>query len=152
MDFLKEARIYTMETHITMLEEIKRLSGVNGWQRMFRTAEQQRELDRMLADVEIAGKLEGEERKNPSLIGRKEKLRIATAAGVDVSKVNLFLKNWEQHRDMHGWVRARVKADKPLPASPTEYLNMVSADRTGMRRESLARNLPRQRGKPVGSW
>ena len=57
--------------------------------------------DQKLSRVEaIVLSMTKEERKNPDLLNPSRKFRIAKGAGVDISEVNRFIKQFEQSRKM----------------------------------------------------
>jgi hypothetical protein len=82
MDFMKRVKVFSMQHYVDMLTDIKKQSGVEGWTKLMRTKEQQQQLEQLMVDVQVGEKLQPQELKNPTLVGRREKLRIASDAGV----------------------------------------------------------------------
>ena len=96
-------------------------------------------------DLKIANLLTPEEVADPSALHRREKLRIAGELGVDVSKVNAFLMNYEQTRTMHKWIASRRSAGIPLPSTLEEYQTAMIADKRGVDRDFQKIQAPRVR-------
>lgn len=132
MEFMKTIDVFTLRNYIEMLQDIKKQSGVDGWTKVMRSAEQQKEMEQMMADVTIGEKLSPQEVRKPNLIGRREKLRIASEAGVELPKVNQFFKSYEQMQAMHRWLHRRMRESKPVPESMEEFLRMSATDPAGL--------------------
>jgi hypothetical protein len=83
-------------------------------------------------DLKIAQALTADELADPSLIHRREKLRLAAEAGTEVNKVTAFLESYEQVRGMHRWIKGRRTRGLPVPATLEELQASMMADRTGL--------------------
>lgn len=82
IDFMKTIKVFRLSNFVEMMSDIKKQSGVEGWSKVLRTKEQQDQLEQVMVDVKIGEHLLPQELRNPGLVGRREKLRIASDAGV----------------------------------------------------------------------
>ncbi len=82
MDYMQRISVFTLGNFVEMMSEIKAQSGVEGWSKMFRTKEQQDQLEQVMIDVKVGEQLLPQELRNPTLVGRRQRLRMASDAGV----------------------------------------------------------------------
>ncbi|KAA0157316.1 hypothetical protein FNF27_05043 [Cafeteria roenbergensis] len=132
MDYMQRISVFTLGNFVEMMSEIKAQSGVEGWSKMFRTKEQQDQLEQVMIDVKVGEQLLPQELRNPTLVGRRQRLRMASDAGVDVAKVNAFFRNFEQTVSIHRWVQRRSSEGLPIPKTMDEFLRMSSTDSKGL--------------------
>lgn len=90
MDYMQRISVFTLGNFVEMMSEIKAQSGVEGWSKMFRTKEQQEQLEQVMVDVKVGEQLLPQELRNPSLVGRRQRLRMASDAGVVSLSVFVF--------------------------------------------------------------
>ena len=119
--------------------------GLRDWRSMLRTKAQQAEVEDAWLDLKIANELTPGELADPGSIHRREKLRIAAAAGTEVSKVTAFLASYEQVRGMHRWIRSRRERQLPVPNQLEEFQTAMVSDKAGVSNEMRqpARSKPR---------
>lgn len=132
IDFLCSVENYSLAKHMIALEDGAKAAGLTGWKSTFRSSDQQRELEDRFAEMNIGKALTPAELENPKLIRRVAKLRIATAVGVGVDRVNKFLAAYDQAKGTHEYVRSRLARGMPLPKSEAEYQKMLMTDRKGV--------------------
>ena len=83
---------YTLRDYVKNLSDVaEKAGGRSDWRSWLRTKAQQAELDEQWVDLKIAQSLEPAELDDPTLLRRREKMRIATAASCDVSRINKFM-------------------------------------------------------------
>ena len=145
LDTLAAAEKFAMPDYKALLEASGEKLGLRDWRSMLRTSAQQAEMEDAWVDLKVANLLTPEELVDPSLLHRREKLRIAGALGVDVAKVNAFLLNYEQTRTMHKWIASRRAAGQPLPRTLEEYQAAMIADKRGVDRDFQKIQAPRVR-------
>lgn len=135
LELMQAIDSYTLAEHTRVMKWTAESSGIKptGIQALLRTSEQQKELEEaVLTDVKIGEAVTPAESANPASIQRKEKLRIAAAAGTDVSRVNKFLDGFEQSKSVHAWIQSRKKRGLPVPESMGELFPAMLADKTGL--------------------
>ena len=146
LDSLAALDTFTMAAHRTLLEQTAEKLGLHDWRAALRTRAQQAEMEDQWVDLRIAQSLRPEEVADPdTALRRREKLRIAGELGLDVSKVNAFLVNYEQTRGMHKWIASRKRRGLPLPHNLEDYQAAMLSDRTGIDRDMAKLNAPRNR-------
>jgi signal recognition particle GTPase len=136
---------FNLAAHKKMLEDSADKMGLNDWRAMLRTKAQQAEIEEAWLDLKISQHLAPEELADPGAIHRREKLRIASAAGTEVTKVTAFLANYEQVRTMHRWMRGRKERGLPIPSTLEEFQAAMATDRAGLSQEMTnpSRSRPR---------
>lgn len=67
-----------------------------------------------------------------SLLRRREKLRLSSAVGVEVARVNRFIDNFEQSATIHKWLQGRKARGAALPSDIVEFQTLLAADKVGM--------------------
>lgn len=82
IDYMKTLKVFKLSNFVEMMGDIKKQSGVEGWSKVLRTKEQQEQLEQVMVDVKVGEHFQPQELRNPTLVGRREKLRIASDAGV----------------------------------------------------------------------
>jgi signal recognition particle GTPase len=147
LEAMAKMESYTLSDYVRNLTEVADKAGLNDWRSWLRTKAQQAELDEQWIDLKVAQALEPAELADPSLIRRREKIRISGAAGCDVSRVNRFIDNFEQSREVHKWMQSRKTRGLPLPKTLDEYLLCMSSDRSGMSREAMTKSMGRIRSR-----
>lgn len=141
LEMMQQVSEYTLREHGRIIKWSADASGVKptGIQALLRTDEQQKELEEaVLQDVKIAECITDEEAGDPSRIQRKEKLRIAAAAGTDVTRVNKFLGGYEQSKTVHAWMMSRKKRGLSIPSNMHDLFPAMLSDRTGMAQNKAA--------------
>lgn len=139
---------YSLRDYVKNLTDVAEKSGGRSdWRSWLRTKAQQAEMDDQWVDLKIAESLESAELDDPTLLRRHEKLRIATAASCDVSRVNKFLENFEQSKQVHRWLQSRKVRGLSVPRSLEEYILAMSSDRHGVSKESMAKGMGRIRSR-----
>ena len=140
LDFLATSPTYTMFDHVGVLKRMQEAAGAGGWKAALRTAAQQAEIDEAFVDVRIGEALSGEEAGDPASVRRREKLRIAGAAGVEVARVNKFMDGYDQSKMVHAWIQGRKARGLPLPATMEDYYTLMIADKVGLKDRKAAMN------------
>lgn len=82
-------------------------------------------------DLKLGAALTPSELADPATIRRREKLRVAAAVGVEVSRVNKFLDAYQQSLVVHKWLQGRKAKGQPVPHTLEEYFAFTLADRVG---------------------
>jgi signal recognition particle GTPase len=147
LEAMAKMTTYTLRDYVNNLIAVADKAGLNDWRSWLRSTAQQAELDEQWIDIKIAQALEPVELEDPSLLRRREKMRISTTAGCDVSRVNRFIDNFEQSRQVHKWMQSRKSRGLPMPKTMEEYLLCMSSDRSGMSKEAMTKSMGRVRSR-----
>lgn len=126
---------FSLASHKKILEDSAEKMGLNDWRAMLRTKAQQAEIEEAWLDLKISQQLAPEELADPGVIHRREKLRIAQAAGTEVAKVTQFLTNYEQVKGMHRWVHSRKARGLAVPTTLPDFQAAMVSDRAGVTKE-----------------
>ena len=148
LEILTKMTSYTLRDYVKNLTDVaEKAGGRSDWRSWLRTKAQQAEMDEQWVDLRIAEALEPAELDDPTLLRRREKVRIATAASCDVSRVNRFVENFEQSRQVHRWLQSRKTRGLAVPKTLEEYSFAMASDRHGVTKESMARGIGRVRSR-----
>lgn len=99
---------FTYDDYMTSMEQMKNMGGISSVLSMMpgMTGSKMKEVEGMIDEKDLARKeaivrsMTPKERANPDLMNISRKRRIAAGAGVDISKVNRFIKQFDQTRKM----------------------------------------------------
>ncbi len=123
--------IFTMDSYLSQLRQMKKMGGMEGVMSMLpgankmKTQMDQANIDeRMLIENEaIILSMTKNEKENPKIISGSRRKRISQGAGVDVSKINKLLKQFKMMSDM----MKKMSQGKKIPSGmiPDEMLNKL---------------------------
>jgi len=123
--------IFTMDTYLSQLRQMKKMGGMEGVMSMLpsvnkmKTKMDQANIDeKMLIENEaIILSMTKKEKENPKIISGSRRKRISKGAGVDVSKINKLLKQFKMMSDM----MKKMSQGKQIPSGmiPDEMLNQI---------------------------
>ena len=123
--------IFTMDTYLSQLRQMKKMGGMEGVMSMLpgvnkmKAKMDQANIDeRMLIENEaIILSMTKNEKENPKIISGSRRKRISQGAGVDVSKINKLLKQFKMMSDM----MKKMSQGKKIPSGmiPDEMLNKL---------------------------
>ena len=129
-DELKKG-IFTMDTYLSQLRQMKKMGGMEGVMSMLpgvnkmKAKMDQANIDeKMLIENEaIILSMTKKEKENPKIISGSRRKRISKGAGVDVSKINKLLKQFKMMSDM----MKKMSQGKKIPSGiiPDEMLNKL---------------------------
>ena len=99
---------FTYDDYMTSMEQMKNMGGISSVLSMMpgMTGSKMKEVEGMIDEKYLARKeaivrsMTPKERANPDLMNISRKRRIAAGAGVDISEVNRFIKQFDQTRKM----------------------------------------------------
>lgn len=98
---------FGFDDYLTSMEQMRNMGGISSVLSMLPGfGGKTKEIEGMIDEKDLARKeamiysMTPEERSNPDLLNMSRKLRIAKGAGVDVSEVNRFVKQFNQTRKM----------------------------------------------------
>lgn len=99
---------FTYDDYMTSMEQMKNMGGISSVLSMMpgMTGSKMKEVEGMIDEKDLARKeaivrsMTPKERANPDLMNISRKRRIAAGAGVDISEVNRFIKQFDQTRKM----------------------------------------------------
>lgn len=99
---------FTYDDYMTSMEQMKNMGGLSSVLSMMpgMTGSKMKEVEGMIDEKDLARKeaivrsMTPKERANPDLMNISRKRRIAAGAGVDISEVNRFIKQFDQTRKM----------------------------------------------------
>ncbi len=123
--------IFTMDTYLSQLRQMKKMGGMEGVMSMLpgvnkmKAKIDQANIDeKMLIENEaIILSMTKKEKENPKIISGSRRKRISKGAGVDVSKINKLLKQFKMMSDM----MKKMSQGKKIPSGmiPDEMLNQL---------------------------
>ena len=123
--------IFTMESYLSQLRQMKKMGGMEGVMSMLpgvnkmKAKMDQANIDeKMLIENEaIILSMTKKEKENPKIISGSRRKRIAKGSGVDVSKINKLLKQFKMMSDM----MKKMSQGKKIPSGmiPDEMLNQL---------------------------
>ena len=123
--------IFTMDTYLSQLRQMKKMGGMEGVMSMLpgvnkmKAKMDQANIDeKMLIENEaIILSMTKKEKENPKIISGSRRKRISKGAGIDVSKINKLLKQFKMMSDM----MKKMSQGKKIPSGmiPDEMLNQL---------------------------
>jgi signal recognition particle subunit SRP54 len=123
--------IFTMDSYLSQLRQMKKMGGMEGVMSMLPGANKMKEKmdqanidEKMLIENEaLILSMTKQEKENPKIISGSRRKRISQGAGVDVSKINKLLKQFKMMSDM----MKKMSQGKKIPSGmiPDEMLNQL---------------------------
>jgi signal recognition particle subunit SRP54 len=123
--------IFTMDSYLSQLRQMKKMGGMEGVMSMLPGANKMKEkLDQANIDEKMLIENEAlilsmtqKEKENPKIISGSRRKRISKGSGVDVSKINKLLKQFKMMSDM----MKKMSQGKKIPSGmiPDEMLNQI---------------------------
>jgi signal recognition particle subunit SRP54 len=123
--------IFTMDSYLSQLRQMKKMGGMEGVMSMLPGANKMKEKmdqanidEKMLIENEaLILSMTKKEKENPKIISGSRRKRIAIGSGVDVSKINKLLKQFKMMSDM----MKKMSQGKKIPSGiiPDEMLNQL---------------------------
>ena len=123
--------IFTMDSYLSQLKQMKKMGGMEGVMSMLPGANKMKEKmdqanidEKMLIENEaLILSMTKKEKENPKIISGSRRKRIAKGSGVDVSKINKLLKQFKMMSDM----MKKMSQGKKIPSGmiPDEMLNQL---------------------------
>ncbi|MDC1212654.1 signal recognition particle protein [Pelagibacteraceae bacterium] len=129
-DELKKG-IFTMDSYLSQLRQMKKMGGMEGIMSMLPGAKKMKEKmdqanidEKMLIENEaLILSMTKKEKENPKIISGSRRKRISKGSGVDVSQINKLLKQFKMMSDM----MKKMSQGKKIPSGmiPDEMLNQL---------------------------
>jgi len=123
--------IFTMDSYLSQLRQMKKMGGMEGVISMLPGANKMKEKmdqanidEKMLVENEaLILSMTKKEKENPKIISGSRRKRIAKGSGVDVSKINKLLKQFKMMSDM----MKKMSQGKKIPSGviPDEMFNQL---------------------------
>jgi signal recognition particle subunit SRP54 len=123
--------IFTMDSYLSQLRQMKKMGGMEGVMSMLPGANKLKEkLDQANIDEKMLIENEAlilsmtkKEKENPKIISGSRRKRISRGSGVDASKINKLLKQFKMMADM----MKKMSQGKKIPSGmiPDEMLNQI---------------------------
>jgi signal recognition particle subunit SRP54 len=123
--------IFTMDSYLSQLRQMKKMGGMEGVMSMLPGANKMKEKidqanidEKMLIENEaLILSMTKKEKENPKIISGSRRKRISKGSGVDVSKINKLLKQFKMMSDM----MKKMSQGKKIPSGmiPDEMLNQI---------------------------
>ena len=123
--------IFTMDSYLSQLRQMKKMGGMEGVMSMLPGANKMKEKmnqanidEKMLIENEaLILSMTKKEKENPKIISGSRKKRIAIGSGVDISKINKLLKQFKMMSDM----MKKMSQGKKIPSGiiPDEMFNQL---------------------------
>jgi signal recognition particle subunit SRP54 len=123
--------IFTMDSYLSQLRQMKKMGGMEGVMSMLPGANKMKEKmdqanidEKMLIENEaLILSMTKKEKENPKIISGSRRKRISKGSGVDISKINKLLKQFKMMSDM----MRKMSQGKKIPSGmiPDEMLNQL---------------------------
>jgi signal recognition particle subunit SRP54 len=123
--------IFTMDSYLSQLRQMKKMGGMEGVMSMLPGANKMKEKmdqanidEKMLVENEaLILSMTKKEKENPKIINGSRRKRISKGSGVDVSQINKLLKQFKMMSDM----MKKMSQGKKIPSGmiPDEMLNQL---------------------------
>jgi signal recognition particle subunit SRP54 len=123
--------IFTMDSYLSQLRQMKKMGGMEGVMSMLPGANKMREKmdqanidEKMLIENEaLILSMTKQEKENPKIISGSRRKRISQGAGVDVSKINKLIKQFKMMSEM----MKKMSQGKKIPSGimPDEIINQL---------------------------
>ena len=123
--------IFTMDSYLSQLRQMKKMGGMEGVMSMLPGANKMKEKmnqanidEKMLIENEaLILSMTKKEKENPKIISGSRRKRISKGSGVDISKINKLLKQFKMMSDM----MKKMSQGKKIPSGmiPDEMLNQI---------------------------
>jgi signal recognition particle subunit SRP54 len=123
--------IFTMDSYLTQLRQMKKMGGMEGVMSMLPGANKMKEKmdqsninEKMLVENEaLILSMTKKEKENPKIISGSRRKRISKGSGVDVTKINKLLKQFKMMSDM----MKKMSQGKQIPPgmNPDEMFNQL---------------------------
>ncbi|MDB9792903.1 signal recognition particle protein [Pelagibacteraceae bacterium] len=123
--------IFTMDSYLSQLRQMKKMGGMSGVMSMLPGANKMKEKidqanidEKMLIENEaLILSMTKKEKENPKIISGSRRKRISKGSGVDVSKINKLLKQFKMMSDM----MKKMSQGKKIPSGmiPDEMFNQL---------------------------
>jgi signal recognition particle subunit SRP54 len=123
--------IFTMDSYLSQLRQMKKMGGMEGVMSMLPGANKMKEKmnqanidEKMLIENEaLILSMTKKEKENPKIISGSRRKRISKGSGVDVSKINKLLKQFKMMSDM----MKKMSQGKKIPSGmiPDEMFNQL---------------------------
>ena len=123
--------IFTMDTYLSQLRQMKKMGGMEGVMSMLPGANKMKEKmdqanidEKMLIENEaLILSMTKKEKESPKIISGSRRKRISQGSGVDVSKINKLLKQFKMMSDM----MKKMSQGKKIPSGmiPDEITNQL---------------------------
>ena len=123
--------IFTMDSYLSQLRQMKKMGGMEGVMSMLPGANKMKEKmdqanidEKMLIENEaLILSMTKKEKENPKIISGSRRKRISKGSGVDISKINKLLKQFKMMSDM----MKKMSQGKKIPSGmiPDEMLNQL---------------------------
>merc|ERR1712127_1044882 len=123
--------IFTMDSYLSQLRQMKKMGGMEGVMSMLPGANKMKEKmdqanidEKMLIENEaLILSMTKKEKENPKIISGSRRKRISKGSGVEVSKINKLLKQFKMMSDM----MKKMSQGKKIPSGmiPDEMINQL---------------------------
>mmetsp|Transcript_34070 Transcript_34070/g.65931 ORF Transcript_34070/g.65931 Transcript_34070/m.65931 type:complete len:225 (-) Transcript_34070:324-998(-) len=132
LEKIMEMKRFRLENFKQLMEESARTAGATGWRSnlpSFMKGEKE-ELEEVKKQLRILEQFKGRElmMRESREMKSPEKQRIAKDAGVQVSDVNLVLRQFDSQVTIHKWLKSRIERKLPIPTSPEELQGFMQVD------------------------
>ena len=106
-----------MEDMRVTMQDMLDESGAKGWRGKLGGEEQRQQIKVFQRQIDILDAMTEDERAQPRLLRRREKLRISQETGETVEYVNIVINSFDHFLLMHAWLRDRDERGLPIPES-----------------------------------
>lgn len=114
-----------------MLRTMAKEGGATGWKSKLPGISAQPEIAQLNNYLSILSHIPPDTKTTPHMLMGKEKREVGEKSGQSNVVINNMVRQFEQMRSLHGWVRKRTERQLPLPETAEDTDAMVRADPTG---------------------
>ncbi|CEP00646.1 Signal recognition particle SRP54 subunit M-domain domain-containing protein [Plasmodiophora brassicae] len=126
MEFMSKQERFTFQVFYDTIAKQAKKSGATGWRSYMPGASGQVGVKETATLLKIMDSMTAGEREHMDALSKDEKARIALASAVEVSDVNLMMRQFATVQAIHGWVRREVALGHPLPENQGELQSAVA--------------------------
>jgi len=136
-DLLRMEKFTLQEFHESMKGVVEK-SGLDGWKKHVPGVKSNDNYQQMMKMMEVMDAIPPELRATPDKIKATERARIAKGSGdkVKVADINQLLKQFQELKSLHTWLRKRAAAGKKIPQSMSEMGTMALEPDSGFQKKA----------------
>jgi len=131
---------YTLQNFYEGLKAGIDKSGMEGWRKHMPGVKSNPAYEEMQMSMAVLGAIPQELRDNPKLLKADAKVKIAKHSGRTVTEINKILGRFDEAKVLHGWLRKRVAANKPIPATQGDVMKMAMEPDSGFPKKMKMKN------------
>ena len=135
--------VYSLDVFKKQFIESARLSGITGWMSVI-PGMTKPGADEVKRHLKILDAFTPDELRDASAVDKDVRARVAAASATNLAEVNVLLRQYENHCQMHRWLKRRKDSGAPVPTSATEMHEMIQNNRSEVAADQKRRRARRR--------